>query len=117
MLRGDGITNRTRPCADVGGSDREKTPAGKHPALDVRQERIAGGAQALGTLRSVDSRYEHLGDERLPRRRDRRQLQVLFRAEVRVEPALAHPDRRCEAADGKAFEPVDRRKARGLHKD
>jgi hypothetical protein len=51
------------------------------------------------------------------RRIDRGQLQLLLGAEVREQPALAHPDRVGQAREGQAFEPFDGRQARRLAQD
>src|SRR5262245_19360323 len=117
LLRGDCIAHRARPCADISGRHCEEASAGKHSPLDVGQKRVAGGVQAPDAPRRIEGGHEHLGDEGLPCRRDGRQLKVLFRAEMSIETALAHPDRGGEPADGQAVETVDRRKPRGFRED
>ena len=57
---------------------------------------------------------EHVLVEQRVRRVDRGELELLLRAEVREEAALAHPDRLCQAADRQARDALDRRQLCGL---
>ncbi len=88
-------------------TDEKKQPPGKTRALDVRQEQLAERLQPLqaGGLRQR-------GDDDLRRVDvvggvDRRELELLLRAEVREEAALAHPDVLRQAPDREPVEPFD----------
>ena len=59
----------------------------------------------------------HLVGEHRARGVDGGELQLLLRAEVREEAALAHADGLGEAADREPVDALDRRQARGLVED
>ena len=94
----------------------EEAPAGEDLSLEVGEERVGERVEpsgALGRPRGLD----HLADEDLARRVDRRQLQLLLRAEVRIEAALRHARVLGQAADRKTVEAFDGGELRGRVED
>ena len=107
-LRGDGVAHR--PGAPVHldrGGGEEATPrerAGPHvvePAVEHRVQAREPGLEAL--LRVTD----HALHEDRGGGAHGRDLQLLLRAEVREEPALAHVELGRQATDREALEPLD----------
>lgn len=107
--RGHGsVSDRAGVRIDLGRDGGEEAAAGKDSALQMAEEGFAQRAEP-GDSRWCLVRYpDHLGTEDLVRGLDRRELQLLFRAEVREESALAHADRVGEAADRETLDAVDR---------
>ena len=73
------------------------------------EERVANRDELTDTGRGSECRIDHL-DLKDPRCfLHGRELELLFRAEVRVDAALAHLDRVGELADREPFETLDSR--------
>jgi hypothetical protein len=93
--------------AELGGGRREEAAAREDATFHVGEEPVA---ELLQSFHGVDDRPRWLGDlgvEDVPGGLDGGELQLFLGAEVRVEPALAHPDVRGEVADRDAFEAID----------
>jgi hypothetical protein len=73
----------------------------------VIEERLAQRRQLSQAGRSRKSRLHDLILEDPARLLHRRQLEFQLGAEMRVQAALAHPDRRGEVPDRQALQPVD----------
>jgi len=71
----------------------EEAPAGEDALLDVVQEPLDVGPQPGHAGRRLARGLDYLLVENRTGRFDRGQLQLLLGAEVREQPALAHPDR------------------------
>jgi hypothetical protein len=97
-------------------------PAGSSPAsdaaLDVGEVSVAERAELLEPGLAACERGQHdLGDEALAGGGDRRELELLLRAEEDVDTALRHRGRRGEPGDRETLEALDRREPRGLLED
>ena len=85
--------------------------------LHVPQEQLDQLPQAPERRRRHQRGLDHELVEERVRGLDRRQLQLLLRAEVGEEPALAHPDRVSEPADREPVDALDRGEPRRLLQD
>jgi hypothetical protein len=79
----------------------------------VRQEALAQCLSARQAVVALHRRRDHVSVEDPLGGVDCRQLELLLRPEVRVEAALAHPDRPGEAADREPVDALDGREASG----
>jgi len=114
---GDAIAYRARPGVKLGGNRREEATAGEDQTLDVREEALAEHLETGKAVFDFESRVDDVGVEHLLGGGDRRELQLLFRAEVCIHTALAHTDGVDEPSDRKAVDAFDRRQASSRIKD
>ena len=103
--------SRTGPRMRVhlGRDGGEEAAAGEHALLDVHEKPLVEPAKPFDPRRRGERGVDHLGDEHRAGRLDGRELELLLRAEVGEEPALAHPDRVGQPADREPGDPLDRR--------
>ena len=100
------------------GRDRGEEAASREVGgLDVAQVAVGEQAQPLEPGRRNQRGLEHLLAEDRAGDLDRCELQLLLRAEVREEPALAHAHGIGQAGDREAVQAVDRGELRGLAQD
>jgi len=111
------VAHRAGPHVQLGERRGEEAPARERLRLDVAEVAVGETAQAGERRRGVGRRLEHLRREDGLGGLDGRELELLLRAEVGEEAALAHADRVCKACDREAAQPLHRREARRLVED
>jgi Thermophilic metalloprotease (M29) len=111
------VPHGPRARVKLGCDGREEASAGEHGNLDVAQEAVGQHPDALEPVRRARGGLDDELVEDRARRLDGRDLELLLRAEVREQAALAHSDLIREPAEREAFEALHRREARGLLED
>ena len=114
---GDLLLDRPRPGAHLEHGAGEEASARERPPGEVVEERVADRDELTEPGRSAEGGVDDLGLEDPSCLVDGRQLQVLLRAEVGVDPALAHVEGVGEVADREPLEAVDRRQRHRLAHD
>ena len=109
---GNAFPDGTWMGVELGSCGREEAPAWKDTTLDVREEPLAQQLDLRERRLRLVGRRDHVRREDLARDFDRRKLELLLRAEVGVQAALAHPDVLSEAPDGETLEAFGRRELR-----
>ena len=117
LKRGDLFLDRTRAGAHLQGGPGEEAPAWERAAHEVVEEGVAHCDELSDSRRGGEGRFDDLGLEDPSRFVDGGELEILFRAEVGVDAALAHVERAGEVADREAFESVEGRERHGLTHD
>ena len=109
--------DRSRTGAHLQDGAGEEAAARERAPHEVVEERVAHGDELRESRRGGERRFDDLGVEDPSRFVDGRELELLLRAEVGVDAALAHVERAGEVADREALEPVDGRERHGLAHD
>ena len=117
LKRGDGLPDGSRPCAHLEDRAGEEAPTRERAPHQVVEERVAQRDQLRATRFGGESGVDDLDLEDASGLVHGRELQLLLRPEVGVEPALAHVQRGREVADREPFESLDRRERHGLAHD
>jgi hypothetical protein len=111
----DAVAHRARAVVELEGRLGEEAAARKHLPLGVVDHVVAERPHACQAAGSFAGRRDDLAHEHLRCMVDRRELELLLRAEVREEPALAHSRRLRQAADRERLEPLlGRERCRGV---
>ena len=87
------VADGARTGVELAHRGDEEAPAGEDALLDVVEEPLDVGPQPGHAGRRLARGLDHQLLEDRARRFDRGELQLLLGAEVREQPALAHPDR------------------------
>ena len=95
----------------------EEAAAGERAPREVVEERVAHGDELRESRCGGERGFDDLGVEDPSGFVDGGELQLLLRAEVGVDAALAHVERAGEVADREAFESVDGRERHRLAHD
>ena len=95
----------------------EEAATREHPPLEVTEERIAERVHAGSSFGSLERKPRHLAVVDLAGGLDRGELQLLLRAEVGKDAALAHAHVVGEPTDRQAVEALDRRQLRRRGQD
>ena len=85
----------------------EEAATGEHAPLEVGEEGVAQRVDPSESLGRLERSFRHLAVVDLAGGLDRGVLQLLLRAEVREDAALAHADVLGEPADGEPVEALD----------
>src|SRR5262249_8053716 len=101
----------------LGDEGREEAATHEDARLDVAQVVLRQGPKPREAGPGVRRGLDDVLVEELLCRVDRRELELLLRAEVRVQAALAHPDGLGEATDGEAVDALDGRELRSCLED
>ena len=109
LKRGDLFLDRSRSGAHLQDGAGEEAAARECAPHEVVEERVAHGDELRESGRGGECRLDDLGLEDPCRLVHGGELEILLRAEVGVDAALAHVERAGEVADREALEPVDRR--------
>jgi hypothetical protein len=110
LIGGDAIVDAALTPAELRRRAHEEAAARKHPALDVVEESVAECEEPIPAGRGrTDRGLHHFPEEALPRRVDRRELQLLLGAEQDVHAALRHAGGFSQAADREAVEALSSR--------
>src|SRR5262245_64965631 len=104
-------------CVELGRGGREEAAAREDAALEVREKPFAECLQSFERVGERPRGVDDLRVEDLAGGLDGRELQLLLRAEVRIEPALAHADVRSELADRETSQALDRGEIGGATED
>ena len=95
----------------------EEAAAGEGAALQVVEERLAHRRELGQARRGREGGLDDFAGEDPARFLHGGQLEFLLGAEVRVQAALAHADRRGQVPDRQALQPVDGGQRRGRAQD
>ena len=117
LKRRDAFLDGSRACSHLQDGPREEAAAGKRPAGKVVEVRVAHGEQLAKPRRRGQRRLDDLGSEDPLRFVHGRELEILLRAEVGVDAALAHAQTVREIADREPLEAVDGCQGNGLADD
>ena len=109
LERGDPFFDRSRTGTHLEDRAGEEATAGERAPREVVEERVAHGHELSESGRSGERGLDDLGSEDPTGFVDGGELQLLLRAEVGVDPALAHVERAGQVADREALEAVDGR--------
>ena len=107
LERGDSFLDRPGARAHLEEGTSEEAATWKRAPPEVVEEGVAECDQLRHSWRGGERRCDDLGIEDLLRFVHGGELEVLLRAEVGVDPALAHVERSGEVADRQAFETVN----------
>jgi hypothetical protein len=102
---------------DLGRRAGEEAAAREDPVAEVADERVGQGEQGGHAGRRGVGRGDDDAVEDLLGGVDRRQLEILLRVEVGVQPALAHADLAREPTDREAVESLGRGESGGGDQD
>ena len=105
---GELLLDRTGTRAHLEDGSGEEAAARERLAREVVEEGVADRDELSEPRCGDQGRCDDLGVEDLPGLVHRGELELLLRAEVGVDAALAHAEPGGEVADGQAFEAVDR---------
>ncbi len=108
LERGDLFLDRSRTGAHLQDGAGEEAAARERAPHEMVEERVADRDELRESRRRGERRFDDLGLEDPPGFVDGGELELLLRAEVGVDAALAHVEPRGEVADREAFEAVDR---------
>lgn len=86
----DAVAHRTRTTIELRGGGGEEAAAAKRPALDIAEPLVAEIPEARESVRGLKRRADHFAYKDGASGLNTRHLQILFRAEVSEQPALAH---------------------------
>ena len=100
-------TGPGRPSNSAAAAAKKQPPRKTSPRTYSSQISHSLQRRAMPLL-GLEGRADDLADEDVARGLDRGELQLLLRAEVREQPALAHREFRGEPTDGQPFEPLRR---------
>ena len=117
LKRGDLFFDRSGAGAHLEDGAGEEAAAGERAPLEVVEEGVAHGDELRESRRGGECGFDDLGVEDPSGFVDGGELEILFRAEVGVDAALAHVERAGEVADREAFESVERRERHGFAHD
>ena len=117
LERCDLIFDRSGASAHLEDGPGEEATAWERAPLQVVEEGIAHRDELLEPGRGGERRLDDLGLEDPSGFVHGRELQILLRAEVGVDAALAHVERAGEVADREAFESVEGRERHGFAHD
>ena len=114
LERGDLFLDRSRAGAHLQDGAGEEAAAWERAPHEVVEEGVAHGDELRESRRGGERRFDDLGLEDPFRFVHGGELEILLRAEVGVDAALAHVERAGEVADREAFEAVERSRATRL---
>ena len=117
LKRGDLFLDRSRAGAHLQDRPGEEAAAWERAPQEVVEEGVAHRDELSDSRRGGEGRFDDLGLEDPSRFVDGGELELLFRAEVGVDAALAHVERAGEVADREALESVDGGERHGLTHD
>ena len=117
LERGDLFFDRSRAGAHLEDGAGEEAAAGERAPREVVEERVAHGDELSESGRGGERGFDDLGLEDPSGFVDGGELEILLRAEVGVDAALAHVERAGEVADREALEAVEGRERHGFAHD
>ena len=117
LERGDLFLDGSGAGAHLEDGSGEEAAAGERPPCEVVEERVAHGDELSEPRRGAECGFDDLGVEDPTCFVDGRQLEILLRAEVGVDAALAHVQGVGEVADREPFEAVERGQRDGFAHD
>ena len=117
LERGDLFLDRSRAGAHLQDGPGEEAAAWERAPHEVVEEGVAHGDELRESRRGGERRFDDLGLEDPSRFVHGGELELLLRAEVGVDAALAHVERAGEVADREAFESVEGRERHGFAHD
>ena len=117
LKRGDLFFDRSGPGTHLQDGAREEAAAGECAPHEVVEEGVAYCDELSESGAACECGFDDLGLEDPSRFVHGGELEILFRAEVGVDAALAHVERAGEVADREPFEAVERRERHGLAHD
>ena len=117
LKRGDLFFDRSGAGAHLQDGAGEEAAAGERAPHEVVEERVAQRDELGESRRGGECGFDDLGLEDPSGFVDGGELEILLRAEVGVDAALAHVERAGEVADREPFEAVEGRERHGLAHD
>ena len=117
LKRGDSFLDRSRAGAHLQDSPGEEAATWERAAHEVVEEGVAHRDELRDSGRGGEGRFDDLGLEDPSRFVHGGELELLFRAEVGVDAALAHVERAREVSDRETFESVEGGERHGLAHD
>ena len=107
--RAEVISDRPGLGVELDRRGDEEAATGEHAPLEVSEEGVAERVDPSQSLGRLERSFRHLAVVDLAGGLDRGVLQLLLRAKVREDAALAHADVLGEPADGETLQALDRR--------
>jgi 4-oxalocrotonate tautomerase len=112
LQRGDGVPYDPGSCIEFSHGRRKEASAGEGSSLHQRNVAVAEGVKCRDTRRVSQAWKDHMVDVDLSCVLDGGELQVLLRAEVSEQAALAHVESRGKPAESQPLKPLDARNRR-----